>query len=89
MDLVKISSIEYVRTAPVTVNGKTQQMETFAVVIDDLGTPKMALIACRPNHKEYIEKAIKRMVLLQFEGTVQVRETEAPAEETEKEVKTT
>lgn len=79
MESVRITHCDNLNQAKINVNGTERLMEVFALVVDDKGTQKMALLACEVYYKESVTKALKRLFPLKFD--------EMPAPVTEEETK--
>jgi hypothetical protein len=79
MEPVRVTHFDHLNQAKINVNGTERLMEVFALVVDDKGTQKMALLACEPWYKETVQKTLKRLFPLKFD--------EMPAPVTEEETK--
>ena len=62
MDILKMKAIQHTGKAPVTIKGITYTMDTFAILLDDNGTDKLTIVACKPEYKDGVEKVFMRRV---------------------------
>lgn len=67
MDIVTVKSIHATGLNETdTIIGKLK-VETFTIIFDDHGTEKVAVVACKPEFKETVEKALlHRLMPLKF-----------------------
>jgi hypothetical protein len=75
--MVDIKSIEYTGKQTVITGNGAAEMEIFAIIIEDKGVEKFGVMACKPEFKEVVEKAItQRLIPLRFDAYNKVKVSE-------------